>query len=75
MGGFALDIEPKIRLRPCSSFVYLAYSLHYAIGSLGLDLECGGGGMVEVLVKELLAISRGNSRSWRKVILHRSPAS
>lgn len=27
--------------------------LHNAVGCLGLDLEIGGGGMVEVLVEEL----------------------
>jgi hypothetical protein len=57
MGGFALDVEAVDRLR-LEVLVLRPASLHDAIRSLGLDLEIDGGGMIEVLVEELMDVSR-----------------
>jgi hypothetical protein len=57
MGGFALDVEAVDRLR-WEGLVLRPASLHNAIWSLGLDLEVDSGSMIEILVKELMDVSR-----------------
>ena len=55
MGRFALDIEAAEFSEKAINTV--TNRLHNTVGSLGLDLEIGGGSVVEILVEELPTVS------------------